>query len=65
MTDFRLLNGKKKATIIERFDNTVRLICPDLSRKDFETLHDCKTYIESQGWEINVAHIRQRVSANG
>ena len=65
MTDFRLSNGKKKATLIERFDHTVRLICPDLSRMEFETIRDCASYVESQGWEINVAHIRQRVVANG
>jgi hypothetical protein len=56
--DFRLLNGKPKVTIIERFDQTVKLIYPNnVSHKEFSDMHSCIIHIDEQGWAINVEHL--------
>jgi len=61
MTELMLLNGKPKATIIEKFNYTASVICPDLKKIDFPNLTSCMKYIEEQGWEVNVSHIRKKV----
>jgi len=56
--DFRLLNGKPRVTMIERFNQTVKLIYPDnVSNKEFPNIHSCMVYIDGQGWAVNVEHL--------
>jgi len=56
--DFRLLNGKPKVTMIERFDQTVKLIYPDnTSCKEFPNIHSCIIYIDEKNWAVNVEHL--------
>ena len=54
--DFRLLNGGKKATVLERFDGSVLLLCGG-SRREFGSLAECKKQIEAEGIEVNVYHL--------
>lgn len=65
--DSRLLNGKPKVTVIQRFDRSVAIIrfggniigwTNGLKNTiEFKNLEDMKHFIEEQGYEINVAHI--------
>jgi len=56
--DFRLLNGKKKVTAIERFDHSALLIWPDRkTKKTFPNIKDLKKFTDQKGWEINVEHL--------
>lgn len=61
--DFRLLNGRPKATMIERFGGNVLLIspAPKHSKLEFSCIHSCLQYVEKQGWEVGVEHIRKTV----
>ncbi len=56
MTDFRLLNGSKKVTVVETFDSRAVIISPD-GRQEFESLEKCKEYVSEAGFEVNVSHI--------
>jgi len=56
--DRRLLNGKPKVTVIQRFDHLVILLGPEIGkRKKFDNLEDLKQYIQRRGYEISVSHI--------
>ena len=61
MADFRLLNGKTKVTMIERFDCSICLICPDRTVKNFSGIQECMEFAKENGWEINIEHIRKKV----
>lgn len=56
--DRRLLNGKPKVTVIQRFNHTVVVIGPDVNMKrEFPNLEVAKQMIQKKGWEIKIDHI--------
>jgi hypothetical protein len=62
MVDFRLLNGKPRATLIQRFDGSVLLIGPKGEGIEFDskvTLHEILTKVEELGWVIGVEHLHK------
>ena len=62
MVDFRLLNGKPRATVIQRFDGTVLLLGPKGERIQFEdgvTLHQISAKVAKLGWVIRVEHLHR------
>ena len=66
MVDFRLLNGKPRATLIQRFDGSVLLLGPKGMKIEFEsgmTLHQIQVKVDKLGWVIAVEHLhRERES---
>lgn len=56
MTDFRLLNGSKKVTLIETFGGHAVMVSPD-GRQEFESLEKCKEYVSEAGFEVNISHL--------
>ncbi len=56
MTDFRILNGSPKVTVIETFDSRAVIVRPR-ERLEFGSLEECKKHVEKQGMEINISHI--------
>jgi hypothetical protein len=65
MTDFRLLNGRPKATIIERFDGSILLLGPDRSKRERPSIRSCIDFAKKKGWEVNIEHIRKTTSGGG
>jgi len=66
MVDFRLLNGKPRATVIQRFDGTVLLLGPKGERIQFEdgvTLHQIQAEVEKLGWVIGVEYLHKEREA--
>ena len=66
MVDFRLLNGKPRATVIQRFDGTVLLLGPKGERIEFElgaTLHQIQGEVEKLGWVIGVEYLHKEREA--
>ncbi len=62
MVDFRLLNGKPRATLIQRFDGSVLLLGPRGAKIEFEdgvTLHQIQAEIEKLGWVIGTEHLHK------
>ena len=60
MVDFRLLNGKPRATVIQRFDGSVLLLGPKGKRIEFEdgvTLPQIQAKAANLGWVIGVEHL--------
>lgn len=60
MVDFRLLNGKPRATLIQRFDGSVLLLGPKGKKIEFNggvTLHEVQTEVAKLGWVIGVEHL--------
>ncbi len=60
MVDFRLLNGKPRATLIQRFDGTVLVLGPKGKKIEFPggaTLHEIQTKVAKLGWVIGVEHL--------
>ena len=60
MVDFRLLNGKPRATLIQRFDGSVLLLGPKSKKIEFNigaTLHQIQAKVEKLGWVIGVEHL--------
>jgi len=60
MVDFRLLNGKPRATLIQRFDGSVLLLGPKGKKIEFSigvTLHEIQTKVTKLGWVIGVEHL--------
>jgi hypothetical protein len=66
MVDFRLLNGKPRATLIQRFDGTVLVLGPQGKKVEFKdrvTLHQIQAKVAKLGWVIGVEHLhRERES---
>jgi hypothetical protein len=56
MNDFRLMNGTKKVTVIERFNGSTLLLC-GIDRVEFLTLADCKKHISENGLEVGMSFI--------
>ncbi len=60
MLDFRLLNGKPRATLIQRFDGSVLLLGPKGIKIEFAggmTLHQIQARVAKLGWVIGVEHL--------
>jgi hypothetical protein len=56
LTDFRLLNGAPKITVIETFDSRAVIVRPG-ERLEFVSLEECKKHVEKHELEINISHI--------
>lgn len=56
MTDFRLLNGAPKTTVIETFDSRALIVSPG-ERLEFGSLEECKKHAEKHGLEVNISFI--------
>jgi len=56
MVDFRMLNGKPKATAIVRFDHSAVLIIKG-KKKEFKNLEAMKIYKDKKGLEVNIEHV--------
>ncbi len=66
MVDFRLLNGKPRATLIQRFDGTALVLGPKGKKIEFEntvTLHQIQAKIEKLGWVIGAEHLHREREA--
>ena len=60
--DYRLLNGKPRATLIQRFDGSAVLLGPKSRRLEFEfgaTLHEIQARAEQIGWVVAVEHLHK------
>jgi len=60
MVDFRLLNGKPRAALIQRFDGSVLLLGAKRKKIEFNigvTLHEVQTKVANFGWVIGVEHL--------
>jgi hypothetical protein len=55
--DFRLTNGKPKATLIQRFDGSILLITPRLEKMELDSLREALYYADHLGFEINIEHL--------
>jgi hypothetical protein len=56
MVDFRMLNGKPKATAIVRFDHSAVLIVRG-KKEEFKSLEEMKIYKDKNGLEVNIEYI--------
>lgn len=68
MVDFRLLDGKPRATLIQRFDGSPLLLGPKGERIEFDpetTLGEAQAKAREHGWEIAVEHLHWLASAFG
>ena len=66
--DFRLLDGKPRATLIQRFDGYALLIGPKGEKFEFDagtTLKEVQAKAGEFGWEIAVEHLHWLVTALG
>jgi len=64
MVDFRLLNGKPRATLIQRFDGSVLLLGPKGEATEFNSdvpLHEIQAEVEGLGWVIGVTHLHKAI----
>ncbi len=62
MVDFRLINGKPRATLIQRFDGTVLVLGPQSRKIEFEgkvTLDQIQAKVSKFGWVIGVEHLQR------
>jgi hypothetical protein len=62
VVDFRLLNGKPRATVIQRFDGSVLLLGSKgkkIEFKDGVTLHQIQAKVAKRGWVIGVEHLHR------
>lgn len=68
MVDFRLLNGKPRATLIQRFDGSALLLGPQGKKVEFEvgvTLHQIQDKVKEFGWVVGVEHLHSEREARG
>jgi len=59
MEYYMLLNGKPRATLIQRFDGSAVLLGPKARRLEFSlgaTLHEIQAKAELVGWAVAVEH---------
>ena len=60
MLDFRLLNGKPRAALIQRFDGSVLLLGAKRKKIEFNIgviLNEVQTKVAKLGWVIGVEHL--------
>ena len=58
--DLSVLNGKPKATLIQRFDGSAVLLGPEAKKIEFEngaTRHEAIAKAENFGWVIAIEHL--------
>jgi hypothetical protein len=68
MVDFRLLEGKPRATLIQRFDGSALLVGPKGEKIEFDpgaTLKEVQAKAGEYGWEIAVEHLHWLVTRFG
>jgi hypothetical protein len=57
MQDPILLNGKPRATLIQRFDMSVVVIAPSAKEiLKFKNLQEAEEEVERRGWVISIIH---------
>jgi hypothetical protein len=64
--DHGLLNGKPRATLIQRFDGSAVLLGPKAHKLEFDigaTLHEIQTKAEELGWVVAVEHLHKEREA--
>ncbi len=60
--DYRLLNGKPRATLIQRFDGSAFLYGPKATKIDFKagtTLHEIQAKADQVGWVVAIEHLHK------
>jgi len=60
--DYRLLNGKPRATLIERFDGSTVLLGPRARKLEFDigaTLHEIQAKADQVGWVVAIEHLHK------
>jgi len=60
--DYRLLNGKPGATLIQRFDGSSVLLGPEARRFEFEcgtTLYEIRDKADQLGWVVAIEHLHK------
>jgi hypothetical protein len=68
MVDFRLLNGKPRATLIQRFDGSALVLGPKGKKIEFEvgmTLHQIQDQVAEFGWVVGVEHLHSERETQG
>ena len=67
--DYRLLNGKSRATLIQRFDGSAVLLGPKSRKLEFDfgaTLHEIQAKADQVGWVVAMRHShREREGRTG
>ena len=66
--DFTLINGRPRATLIQRFDGSALLLGPKGKKIEFEdgvTLHQIQAKVAKLGWVIGVEHLRKERETQG
>ena len=67
--DYRLLNGKPRATLIQRFDGSAVLLGPNARKFEFDcgaTLHEIQAKADQVGWVVAIEHLqKERECATG
>ncbi len=62
MADFRLFDGKPRATLIQRFDGSALLLGPRGEKIEFEigvSLHEIQAKAENFGWVIAIHYLHE------
>ena len=60
--DYRLLNGKPRATLIQRFDGSAVLLGPKARKFEFDcgaTLHEIQAKADQVGWVVAIEHLHK------
>jgi hypothetical protein len=60
--NYKLFDGKPKATLIQRFDGSALLLSPRGEKLEFETgvtLHEIQAKAEQFGWVIAIHHLHE------
>jgi hypothetical protein len=68
VVDFELLNGKPRATLIQRFDGSTLLLGPEGKKIEFNdgvTLSQIQARVAKLGWVIGVEHLHKERESQG
>ncbi len=60
--DYRLLNGKPRATLIQRFDGSAVLLGPQAKKLEFDivaSLHEIQAKADQVGWVVAIEHLHK------
>jgi len=60
--DYRLLNGKPRATLIQRFDGSAVLLGPEAKKLEFDigaSLHEIQAKADQVGWVVAIEHLHK------
>jgi len=64
--DYRLLNGKPRATLVQRFDGSAFLLGPKTRKLEFDigtTLHEIQIKADELGWVVAIEHLHKEREA--